>query len=73
MKHVLGNFKNKEFDIRDQPNFLIPKFIYEARREHYIFWEKSRVSRGKCTTFTYYDWDERSVIIFLEKVNGGLH
>ena len=41
---------------------LIPKFIYRIRREHYIYWEISRVARGLPKTFTYSTWDDRSVI-----------
>lgn len=42
---------------------LIPKFVYRIRREHYIYWEISRVARGLPKTFTYSTWDDKSVLI----------
>jgi len=53
--------------MRKRPNMLIPKFIYKIRREHYVFWEISRIARGLPKTFTYSNWDEKAVnkIIFL--------
>ena len=51
----------QEFYQRKQPNFLVPRFVYKARREHYIYWETSRLARGKSTIFTHYEWDKQSV------------
>jgi len=49
---------------------LIPQFIYRARREHYIYWELSRLARGKSTTFTYFDWDPETESIYLNARDG---
>lgn len=51
--------------MRSRPNMFIPKFIYKIRREHYVYWEISRVARGLPKTFTYSNWDETAVIIHL--------
>lgn len=56
---------NQEFEKRENPNPLIPSFIYRIRREHYLYWELSRLARGKSTTFTHYDWDNNSVFLIL--------
>jgi len=50
-----------EFEIRSQPNFLIPKSVYLVRREHYKYWELSRVARGQKKNFSYYNYDRESV------------
>jgi len=47
--------------MRRRPNLLIPQFVYKIRRDHYIFWEISRVARGLPKTFTYSNWDEQAV------------
>ena len=47
--------------MRKRPNMFIPKFVYDIRREHYIIWEISRVSRGMPKTFTYSNWDDNAV------------
>lgn len=49
--------------MRKQPNMLIPRFVYRIRRQHYIYWEISRVARGLPKTFTYSTWDPQSVRI----------
>lgn len=51
--------------MRSRPNFLIPKFVYRIRREHYVFWEISRVARGLPKTFTYSNWDETAVSLLI--------
>lgn len=59
-------FKNQlrnEFDQRELQYIYIPKFILRIRREHYLYWELSRLARGMSTTFTHYDWDPSSVFI----------
>ena len=53
--------------MRKKPNMLIPKFVYRIRREHYIYWEISRLARGLPKTFTYSSWDPKSVNIFILK------
>lgn len=54
--------------MRKRPNLLIPKFVYKVRREHYIYWEISRLARGYPKTFTYSNWDNKAVnIIYLLK------
>ena len=47
--------------MRKTPNILIPRTIYRIRREHYVFWEISRVARGLPKTFTYSKWDPKAV------------
>ncbi|KAM3141406.1 hypothetical protein pb186bvf_006524 [Paramecium bursaria] len=69
-KWIQQNWMKHEFDIRRQPNILIPKFIYKARREHYIYWEQSRLARGLSTTFTYYDWDPSSEMVCYTSKDG---
>ncbi|CAD8197898.1 unnamed protein product [Paramecium pentaurelia] len=60
---IQHNWMKHEFDIRKQPNFLIPIWVYHARREHYIYYEQSRLARGLSTTFSYYDWDPVSQMV----------
>lgn len=40
IKYTFYNTK-PEFELLDQPNFLIPKFVYKAREDHYKYWELS--------------------------------
>jgi hypothetical protein len=61
LKH---NYFQPEYEVRRQPNILIPQGIYDIRRKHYIYWEISRVARGLRKTFTYYNYDKESVLIF---------
>ncbi len=49
--------------MRKNPNILIPKSVYHARREHYIYWDISRLARGLNKTFSYHNYDQTSVII----------
>lgn len=49
---------------------MIPKFIYKSRREHYIYWESSRLARGLAPTFTYYDWDAQSEMLCYTNIKG---
>ena len=51
----------QEFDRREQPNHLIPKLVYDVRRQTYVFWELQRLARGMPKTFTHSDWDEKAV------------
>jgi len=48
-------------EIRNKPNFLVPASVYKVRREHYIYWELSRVARGRKKTFTYFNYDKEAV------------
>lgn len=64
-------FKNQlrnEFDQRELQYIYIPKFILRIRREHYLYWELSRLARGMSTTFTHYDWDPSSVLYYIIKL-----
>jgi len=47
--------------MRKRPNMFLPRFVYKIRREHYIYWEISRVARGLPKTFTYSNWDPKAV------------
>lgn len=47
--------------MRKKPNILIPRGIYKIRREHYVYWEISRIARGLPKTFTYSAWDPKAV------------
>ena len=61
-KYVKKNFTQTEFDMRKgRINMFIPKFVYRIRREHYIYWEMSRLARGLPRTFTYSNWDSTAV------------
>ena len=51
--------------MRKRSNMLIPKFVYRIRREHYIYWEISRLARGLPKTFTYSSWDPKSVNLYI--------
>ena len=51
----------KEYDMRKQPNMFVPRFVYRIRRQHYIYWEISRVAWGLPKTFTYSTYDMKSV------------
>lgn len=64
-KYMKHNFTKTEFDIRrKKPNMFIPNFIYKIRREHYVYWEISRLARGLPKTFTYSNWDNTAVSYF---------
>ena len=52
--------------MRKKPNILIPKSVYHARREHYIYWDMSRVARGLNKTFSYHNYDPTSVIVIIK-------
>ena len=62
-----------EYEIRKQPNFLIPKFVYKVRRESYIYWEISRLARGFPKTFTYSNWDEHAKMMYHVDMEGGTY
>ncbi len=57
---IRHNYFQFEFQKRKQSSLFIPKFIYRIRKEHYIYWEKSRLTRGLPTTFSYYNYDKES-------------
>lgn len=61
------NFTKSEFSARKQPNILIPQFVYDIRRKHYIYWEMSRVARGYRKTFSYYNYDREAVSHHINK------
>jgi hypothetical protein len=63
--YVKRNFTSTEFDIRKRrPSLWIPRMVYKIRRDHYTYWEISRIARGLPKTFTYSKWDPKAVIIF---------
>lgn len=63
-KYVKHSFTQTEFDMRKgRLNMMVPKCIYRIRREHYVYWELSRVARGLPKTFTYSNWDENAVSV----------
>jgi hypothetical protein len=53
--YVKRNFRRK------RPSLFVPRFIYRIRRDHYIYWEISRLARGLPKTFTYSNWDPNAV------------
>jgi hypothetical protein len=59
--YIKHNYTQPEFIIREKPNILIPRSVYEVRRKHYIYWELSRIARGYRKTFSYYNYDKESV------------
>jgi hypothetical protein len=72
-KYIKHNFMQSEYEIRKQPNFLIPKYVYQVRREFYIYWEISRVARGLPKTFTYSNWDERAKMMYHVGMDGNTY
>jgi hypothetical protein len=48
----------------------VPKYIYKVRREHYIFWEISRLARGLPKTFTYSTWDPKARMMYHVDLEG---
>ena len=67
--YVKRNFTNTEFDIRrKRPSLIVPRFIYRIRRDHYIYWEISRLARGLPKTFTYSNWDPNAVRLHFESL-----
>lgn len=66
VKHTL----QLEIDRREQPNLLVPKAVYRIRRQHYVFWEISRVARGLPKTFTYSEWDSRAQMMYHVDLQG---
>ena len=62
-----------EFDVRKQPNLLIPKYVYKVRREFYIYWEISRLARGLPKTFTYSNWDEHAKMMYHVEMDGNTY
>ena len=63
--YIKHNYTNPEFKIRRKPNVLIPQSVYDVRRKHYIYWEQSRVARGFRKTFTYFNYDNETVILII--------
>ena len=68
--YIKHNFFKFEFQKIKNPNFLIPKIVYRIRREHYVYWEKSRLARGLSTTFSYYNYDKESKMINITSRKG---
>ena len=54
--------------MRKKPNILIPRAIYRIRREHYVYWEISRIARGLPKIFTYSTWDPKAVTNNISKI-----
>lgn len=61
--YIKHNYLSFEFQKRKNPNFLIPKIVYRIRKQHYIYWEKSRLARGLSTTFSFYNYDKESKML----------
>jgi hypothetical protein len=59
-----------EYQIRKRPNPFVPKYVYKVRREHYVFWEISRVARGLPKTFTYSSWDSQAQMMYHVDLEG---
>ncbi|CAI2376731.1 unnamed protein product [Moneuplotes crassus] len=70
--YVKHNFMQSEYEVRKQPNILIPKFVYKVRREHYIYWEISRLARGFPKTFTYSNWDDQAKMMYHVDMDGNM-
>jgi hypothetical protein len=66
LAYIKHNFMQPEFEVRKQPNILIPKNIYEVRRKSYIYWEISRIARGMKKNFSYYNYDREAVNKFIK-------
>lgn len=60
-KYIGHYWFQTEYAIGKQPNCFIPRIVYKIRRQHYTFWEISRVARGLPKTFTYSTWDPKAV------------
>ena len=69
IKYCFYNTK-PEFELLEQPNFLIPKFIYKARLDHYKYWELSQLARNKKGLFSYYYYDPLTDFVFYVSKNG---
>jgi len=63
LKYLLHGVRT-EFEILNNPNFLIPRFVYQSREDHYRYWELSRLSRQKSALFSFYDYDPVSDFMF---------
>ncbi len=48
----------------------MPKIVYRVRRQHYVYWEISRVARGLPKTFTYSDWDSKAAMMYHVDLQG---
>lgn len=73
VKYVAHNFTQTEFDIRDKgPNMFVPEVIYKTRRDHYVYWEISRLARGLPKTFTYSDWDAKAKMMYHVDMEGNM-
>ena len=71
--HSVTSFLNlQELDGRDQQNSFIPKWVYTARREHYIYWEHARLAKGYPRTFTHSNWDEKQRIMYHVDIEGNM-
>ena len=68
--YIKHNYFKFEFQKMRKPNFLIPRVVYRIRKEHYIYWEKSRLARGLPTTFSYYNYDRESKMLNLTNKKG---
>lgn len=67
---ILKNSLRLEFDRREQPNIFIPKTVYKIRRQHYVYWEISRLARGLPKTFTYSTWDPKAAMMYHVDLKG---
>lgn len=73
MTKLIGHYAFKtEYEIRKHPNPFIPKIVYKIRRQHYVFWEISRLARGLPKTFTYSTWDAKARMMYHVDLEGNM-
>eukprot|EP00357_Protocruzia_adherens_P007460 CAMPEP_0115042578 /NCGR_PEP_ID=MMETSP0216-20121206/46348_1 /TAXON_ID=223996 /ORGANISM="Protocruzia adherens, Strain Boccale" /LENGTH=265 /DNA_ID=CAMNT_0002424717 /DNA_START=18 /DNA_END=815 /DNA_ORIENTATION=+ len=72
-KWAKHNFLLNEMEQRETPNILLPRKVYEIRREHHIFWELSRLARGLPKTFTHSNWDPETKMMYHMDLQGSTY
>jgi hypothetical protein len=48
----------------------MPRYIYKIRRNHYVYWEISRLARGLPKTFSYSTWDAKARMMYHVDLQG---
>lgn len=56
------NQVQQEYDQRVRPNLFIPTIIYRARADSYKYWDLARLAHGKEAYFSYYFYDDSTVV-----------
>lgn len=46
--------------------------MYKIRRQHYVYWEISRLARGLPKTFTYSTWDTKARMMYHVDLEGNM-